>query len=95
MKFEKKRNIQFLCIAAGFIFFLLYPAAAGSTDFLQPGGVIERNSYGQGEKEGLLIVEGLPEGEGEVKFQIRERQYSKKEAERNFEQAFQLSLIHI
>lgn len=88
MKFEKKRNIQFLCIAAGFIFFLIYPAAAGNTDFLQSGGVIERNSYGQGEKEGLLIVEGLPDGKGEIKLQIKERQYSKKEAERNFEQAF-------
>lgn len=88
MKFEKKRKIQLLCIAAGVFFFLAY-SAAGNTGFLKPGGVIERNTYGQGEKERLLIVEGLPDGEEELEIQIKERQYSQKEAEKSFEQAFQ------
>lgn len=88
MKFEKKRKIQILCIAAGAFFFLIYPMA-GASDFLKPGGVIERNTYGQGDKEGILIVEGLPDGKEEIEIQIKERQYSKKEADNKFEQAFQ------
>lgn len=88
MKFKKKRRAQLFCIASGVLFFLVYPMAGGS-DFLKPGGVIERNTYGQGEKEGFLIVEGLPGGEGELELHIREQQYSKKEAEKNFELAFQ------
>ena len=54
LKFEKKRKIQILCIAAGAFFFLIYPMA-GASDFLKPGGVIERNTYGQGDKEGILM----------------------------------------
>lgn len=88
MKFEKKRKIQLFCIASGVLFFLLYPIA-DSSDFLKPGGVIERNTYGQGDKEGILIVEGLPDGDGEIELQIKEQQYSQKEAEKSFEQAFQ------
>ena len=88
MKFEKKRKIQILCIAAGAFFFLIYPMA-GASDFLKPGGVIERNTYGQGDKEGILIVEGLPDGKEEIEIQIKERQYSKKEADNKFGQAFQ------
>ena len=88
LKFEKKRKIQILCIAAGAFFFLIYPMA-GASDFLKPGGVIERNTYGQGDKEGILIVEGLPDGKEEIEIQIKERQYSKKEADNKFEQAFQ------
>lgn len=88
MKFEKKRKIQILCIAAGAFFFLIYPMA-GASDFLKPGGVIERNTYGQGDKEGILIVEGLLDGKEEIEIQIKERQYSKKEADNKFEQAFQ------
>ena len=62
---------------------------AGASDFLKPGGVIERNTYGQGDKEGILIVEGLPDGKEEIEIQIKERQYSKKEADNKFGQAFQ------
>lgn len=48
---------------------------------LQDGYGLERNSYGQGEKEEEILIEGLSEDKIPITLQIGERRYDEKEAE--------------
>lgn len=76
MKIGKK---QVLCVAGGVVCFLLAQWVSGMED-IGKTGVLPRNSYGQGEADYELIVEGLPDGEESIQVTVRERRYTQEEA---------------
>lgn len=85
------RKKQALCIAVGIALFFAYSAADTGSAFLKQGGVIERNGYGQGEKEGTVLVDGLS-GDGterRMTVSLGERQYGWNEAQEQFGRAFE------
>lgn len=81
MKIGKK---QILCVAGGVVCFLLAQWVSGMED-IGKTGVLPRNSYGQGDAEYELMVEGLPDGEEPLKVTVGERKYTEEEANAVFE----------
>lgn len=86
---SERRKKQAVCLAAGILLFAVYPMIKADSEFLLNGAVIKRNSYGQGEKEGKILVEGLSEDETELSISLSERQYSREEAEKQFDLAME------
>lgn len=84
MKVDKR---QILCVAVGITFFLAGSLVDSGTEAALKGRAIARNTYGQGDKEEFVTVEGLLEKETEIPVFIQERQYGKTEAEAAFERA--------
>lgn len=85
----KMRKQQAVCILSGIFLFAAYPLIQKNAGFLESGGVIERNSYGQGVREGTVLVDGLSKESEKLELAIEERKYSREEAEKNFDQALE------
>lgn len=77
MKVEKR---QVICVILGIILALAFFFVDRQEPELAGGRGIGRNSYGQGEKEQIVIVEGLLTEKTPVDVRIGERQYTKEEA---------------
>lgn len=80
----KRREFQvgmgeIFCVLGGILMFLLVELQNQHNPLQE--GYISRASYGQGEKQVVLTVEGLEEKEVEVGFSVGERQYTRQEAE--------------
>lgn len=78
---------QIACIALGIGAAVLTFFVDNSSVPIQDGHVLERGSYGQGEREQQILVEGLGEHAVPVDLVIGERQYDKAEAEAAMEAA--------
>lgn len=77
MKVEKR---QVICVGLGIILGLAVFFVENQDSALTEGDRIGRNTYGQGEKEQVLLVEGLLSEKVPVEVRIGERQYSEEEA---------------
>ena len=86
---SERRKKQAVCLAAGILLFIAYPMTKTDSEFLINGTMIERNSYGQGEREGTVLVEGLSEDELKLPISLAERQYSREEARIQFDLALE------
>ena len=73
----------------GIILFLAGAFVEKRDSVLEEGRKLWRNSYGQGEKEQELFVEGLTDGKLTLPLQLRERQYSQETAETAFTPAYE------
>lgn len=73
---------QVACVLMGIIMALACFFVEKQSFFLTEDNGIGRNSYGQGEKEQVVIVEGLTAEKVPVDIKISERQYTEAEAER-------------
>lgn len=85
----KRREIslgirEIFCVLTGIILFLLVELQK-KDDPLQEG-YISRASYGQGEKQIELVVDGLEEEAVEIGFSVGERQYTREQAEHAMEE---------
>lgn len=81
MKIGKK---QILCVCGGVVCFLLAQWVSGMED-IGKTGALPRNSYGQGETDYELLVDGLFDGEEPIQVTVGERRYTEDEAEAVFE----------
>lgn len=73
-----------VCVAGGIICFLLAQWVSGMED-IGKQGYLERNSYGEGEAEYHLMVDGLLEKPIPMTVKLEERQYGEREASAVFE----------
>lgn len=81
----EKRQVACIALGIGAAVLAFYVDNAASP--IADGYVLERNAYGQGEREQALLVEGLLEAEAEVGIQIGERQYEEAAARQAMEEA--------
>lgn len=86
---------QALCLLLGITLFMAGTFVENQAAKLEEGNILFRNTYGQGEKEQVLWVEGLSDKRIPTVLTLEERQYTKEEAERAFDPAYEelLSVI--
>lgn len=75
---------EIFCILGGVFLFLLVEMQNRKNPLLE--GYISRSSYGKGEKQMALMVEGLEEKGIEVQFSVEEREYTPEQAEAAMEE---------
>lgn len=78
---------QVFCVGLGIILSVLSCFVDYSSGSLSKDQTLERNGYGGGEREEVLLVKGLEEKEVAVTFFVGEREYTGEEAQKVLEQA--------
>lgn len=78
---------QILCVFLGITLAAAAFFVESADSPLADGRSLQRNSYGQGEKEQEVLVEGLLEEVVELDLQVGERQYGEEEAKEAFKSA--------
>ncbi len=81
-RFLEKRGIgreQLLCIAVTGLMLLLYILFGRGDSGLEEGFLLERGSYGEGDREYELFVNGLSEETERISIVLSEREYKKEE----------------
>lgn len=81
MKVDKR---QVLCVILGISFCFAAEYVDHQASVLKDGHLLARSSYGQGEREQEIRVEGLLEEEIPLQLSLRERQYGEEEADEVF-----------
>lgn len=81
---KKRRGMQILAIAAGFLMYGAAWATEGGT-----GQRLERKEHGEGSQIYSLEVDGLLDGQAIVEVPVRERAYSLEEAETIFDRIWE------
>ncbi|HJC48589.1 MAG TPA: hypothetical protein IAA04_11105 [Candidatus Lachnoclostridium pullistercoris] len=82
MEKNRRRKLQFICIAAGFV---LYGAALAAGIGREDAGVLKRGLHGEGTTVYPVAVRGLLEEETKVEIPVSEQSYSEEEAEELFD----------
>lgn len=77
MKLDKR---QVICVSLGIILALAVTFVEKQDTVLTKGNVLERNTYGQGETQQEILVEGLLAKKVPLAVRIGERRYTKEEA---------------
>lgn len=78
---------QIMCIVLGISFFFAGMYVDKGNSILKDGHLLARNSYGEGDREQEVKVGGLENEEVPMVLTLKERQYSKEEAESVFSKA--------
>lgn len=81
MEKKKRRRIQLMCAVSGLI---LYGAAASGMGWGEQR-ILDRNSHGEGTAFYKVAVDGLLDQETEMEIPVRERSYTREEAEEIFD----------
>ena len=93
-RFLEKRGIgreQLLCIAVTGLMLLLYILFGRGDSGLEEGFLLERGSYGEGDREYELFVNGLSEETERISIVLSEREYKKEE----FDSPFNYKIIQL
>ena len=81
---------QALCLLLGITLFIAGTFVENQEINLKEGNTLFRNTYGQGDKEEVLWVEGLFDKPVPAALLLEERQYTKEDAERAFDPAYEV-----
>lgn len=82
---------QIVCILCGVLLYGAAQLAQSGDSVLREGKYLKRNSYGQGDLEYEVLVEGLAEGrEMAVPIRLKERIYTQEEADQVFDQVYEV-----
>lgn len=92
MKVDKA---QIMCLLLGITLYFAGTFVENQDTKLKEGNTLFRNTYGQGDKAQILWVDGLFDKPVPATLMLEERQYTKEEAERVFDPAYEVLLSYM
>ncbi|MEG1780483.1 MAG: hypothetical protein RR242_04160 [Clostridium sp.] len=94
-KWEHKKWMGIGCVFVGITFAFLGAFVDNFSTGLQDGNKLTRNTYGQGETEEEIVVEGLLQKKVPITVVLGEREYGREEAEAAFTPAYEVLMTQV